>query len=418
MKRLPKVILDELGTSRMPGGLWTRGQTEVVVAARRLRFDMVTMMRTPTCVNYRTVMNAIHHLTPQGLRRVWVVTPKAWLADIARWHAQVWVVDEDNAVEGVSRAGIEWLLDHYGFRSALKVHNGRATPGWYLVQLVNLGFVLRKDVLEVLLVHDADQIVLPSLRVFSSILGNNFVWAGHTRPKFLQKVGGDEIWSYARACACIIGQNMAFHGVGATLRGSQKTWAYRIPHTLNGSFVTHSFTVFRPFMLEMLNIFASSRKPTLPGGRALAGAGSRRGATPRPSSVREPAGWVIEAIRCINKEKPKLGFSEISTYATFVLTHHPDAFEIQKSRTWQRNPTTDEEWAGLFDGEDLYCCRLDPLLNRYAERGFEYLGLELGHSIGGVGKGCGYTSNMSFFQSSPYPPAKHPFWASRGISFD
>ena len=140
--------------------------------SRSLRFDMMTLMRTPTCVNYHTVMNAIRHLTPKGLRRAWVVVPKQWLEDIGRWHHGIWAVDEDAAVEGVSRAGIEWLLDHYGFHSALKVYNGRATPGWYLVQMINLGFVLRKDVLEVLLVHDADQIVLPSFRVFSNLDAN------------------------------------------------------------------------------------------------------------------------------------------------------------------------------------------------------------------------------------------------------
>ena len=76
--------------------------------SRSLRFDMMTLMRTPTCVNYHMVMNAILHLTPKGLRRAWVVAPKQWLEDIGRWHHGVWAVDEDAAVLQVGMLPCPW----------------------------------------------------------------------------------------------------------------------------------------------------------------------------------------------------------------------------------------------------------------------------------------------------------------------
>ena len=44
-------------------------------------FDMMTVMRTPTCVNYQTIMGALKHLKPQGLRRIYVS-----VARVFKWY--------------------------------------------------------------------------------------------------------------------------------------------------------------------------------------------------------------------------------------------------------------------------------------------------------------------------------------------
>lgn len=152
-------------------------------------FDMVTILRTPTCINHRTVMNAARYLPQKGLRYIFVVTPSRWVEDVGRWHERVRGVDESFAAPGVSRKAIEAVLTKYGYGEVTTGdhYQGRATPGWYLVQLVNLGFVLRPDVLDTLLVHDADQMILPNFEVFGN---GTFMHDGAERKRFAVKVGG------------------------------------------------------------------------------------------------------------------------------------------------------------------------------------------------------------------------------------
>lgn len=64
----------------------------------------------------------------------------------------------------MSKPIIEALLVKYGFGNMKQQHfEGRASAGWYLSQFVNLGFVLRPDVLDTLLVHDGVCAPFPNL---------------------------------------------------------------------------------------------------------------------------------------------------------------------------------------------------------------------------------------------------------------
>jgi GDP-mannose transporter len=128
------------------------------------KFDMLTVMRTPTCINHRTVMNTLRYLKPKGLRKVWAIVPSKWVKGVSEWHPKVTALPEDKAVEGVSKPIIEALLVKYGFGNMKQQHfEGRASAGWYLSQFVNLGFVLRPDVLDTLLVHDGVCAPFPNL---------------------------------------------------------------------------------------------------------------------------------------------------------------------------------------------------------------------------------------------------------------
>jgi hypothetical protein len=427
-------------------------------------FDMLTILRTPTCINYRTVTQAARFLPAKGLRRIWVVSPPRWVKPLSRWHRRVHAVSEEEAVEGVSREATEAVLTRYGFRDAVGVGNtsqrfrGRATAGWYLIQLINLGFVLRTDVLDTLLVHDADQMLLPDFEVFAS---GFFIHDGMERHKFAVKVGGIVDHSYDHAYACLTGGNMLYHGademearrkaasqVASERDGDGRLW-YRMPHgPRGGSFVTHSYVVFKPFMRELLTLFAGGkesaklRETRLPLHAALRAEHDRSMAAAhetvpsqglheglrawmihmsRQRLIDGAPLWMINALRCINPAVPHMGFSEISSYVSHVIAHHPEAVQIELGQSWARNPP-----ASLWESTRAtsgHCCDLDRILNKASRNGLQYLGLELGHRHAVPGypavEACtrDYTMRSEFFEASPYPPASDPFWTSRGVTF-
>ena len=131
--------------------------------------------------------------------------------------------------------------------------------------------------------------------------------------------------------------------------------------------------------------------------------------------------WVEAIVRCINRRNPVVGFSEVSSYTSHVLTHHRAAYAIQPTKTWARNPTSSAGWAALR-GRDGFCCNVEGMLQveKAGERSLAYLGVELGH---GPSKDfpmpsaerftCGYREPVFLYNSS-YPPADHVFWAKRG----
>ena len=65
----------------------------------------------------------------------------------------------------------------------------------------------------------------------------------------------------------------------------------------------------------------------------------------------------------------------------------------------------------MLQDEAGYCCKVQPLLERYSRMNQEFLGTELGHDW--LQKyNCKYTKG-DFFLSSSYPPAKALFWVER-----
>ena len=368
-------------------------------------FDMMTLFRTPTCISYTTVANGIRYLVPKGLRTFYVVTQRQWVNAVDKWHERVVGVDEDEAVPGVTRAAIEYLLKkHMIGKDAHGYYGGRATPGWYLVQFLNLGFVTRADVLDTLVLHDADQMILPSFEVYGK---GTFLHDGVERPRMRVRVGGSVIHSYDHSHMCLTGEKMAYTGNARKIAAAYKnqditpnhSQYYVLPHTVTGSFVTHTFTAFKPYMQRLLSRFNP---------QAL----SSNFTTRVPAATGSPhfAPWLESAIRCINREDPKLGFGEIASYQTYLLSHHHDSIELASVKTWSRNPKGKSEWSMLKDGAG-YCCKVQPLLERYSRINQEFLGTELGHDWSQK-YNCKYTKD-DFFLSSSYPPAKALFWVER-----
>ncbi len=383
---------------------------------------MLTILRTPTCINYRTIANALTYLPPKGLRKVFAVVPQRWVEDVSRWNSTlVQAVDENQAVQNLSLRSVSLALDLLGFGGGVggkhERFQGRTSPGWYLVQLINLGFALREDVLDTLLVHDADQMILPSFEVYGS---GTFAdpESGRKRPKFAVRTGGLIIHHYDSAYTCLTGERMAYHA--PSTRDAARSSRHPVPrtrwieHAHEGSFVTHSYVIFRPFLRELLAAFTKSVRRAAP-----------QQAVPLAGSTGTPlADWADSIIRCINPAAPLLGFSEISSYISHVLAHHPEAAYIEQSVSWARNPPA-HAWARVR-GADGFCCSFDGALSAAARGGLQFLGAELGHpppsahdSGDSARLAChkDYVERGEFFLSTPYPPASNPFWSERGVSF-
>eukprot|EP00944_MAST-04C_sp_MAST-4C-sp1_P004376 g4376.t1 len=342
---------------------------------QKFGFDMMTILKTPTCVNYYTVTNAIKYLKSQGLRKVFVVTRKKWMAGISQWGDDIVAVDEDAAIEGISYSRIGNLLKKYGFTD--EQFQGRTSAGWYLVQFLNLAFVLRDDVSDILLLQDADQMILPRFKMFGA---GSFVGVdGKTIPRMSVKVGGGKNNVYDYAMKCLTGLDLLFPKTG-------------------GSYVTHSWVAYKPILKEMLAAFEKSSV-------------NKNAAHDVPESeVEKTIKWLEKSVQCINPRSPHLGYGESANYLTWIIRKHPEMVDIQGTRTWIRN--LGGEASKTKPGESGYCCPDKSFFDTAHKRGYEYTGIELGHQYNNH---CGYTSEK--FKDSPYPPRDDVFWARRGISW-
>ena len=276
--------------------------------------------------------------------------------------------------------------------------------------------------------------ILPEFTVHAS---GTFQHAGEVNPRFSVQVGGlISNHQYDRAYACLSGAKMNYHGdtseeehpsgkrmtfPSASFSAAGEKMDYRsswnhlkhasfVPHPQLGSFVTHSYVVFRPFMQRMLADWAANLANPPP---ATIARPPMAPAHPGVGSTSAVA-WMEAAVACIHPERPHLGFGESASYMSYVLTRYPEAHVLQKRRSWVRNPD-DSEWSEIRT-HDGFCCNLQGVLKRHGQKGEQFMGLELGHSYAGVKARCNYTAPR-YFMSSAYPPEGHTYWASRGISF-
>eukprot|EP00929_Paragymnodinium_shiwhaense_P068472 TRINITY_DN34441_c0_g1_i1.p1 TRINITY_DN34441_c0_g1~~TRINITY_DN34441_c0_g1_i1.p1 ORF type:complete len:440 (-),score=32.87 TRINITY_DN34441_c0_g1_i1:89-1408(-) len=344
-------------------------------AAKEL-FDMLTIMRTPTCVNYFTVVNAIKYLKPQGLRKVFVATPPKFIKFINSWGADVVALDEAQTFPGVTKQGIDELLEKYGWKSGF--FQGRTAAGWYLMQFLNLAFSLSPLALPMVLMHDADQMILPNFTMFGSGFWTPKNNDSGPLPRFSIKVGGLDGHWYDHAYKCLTGGQILY------------------PKKKLGSYVAHTWPAYRPFAQELLDAFGFNKVRKHPRRKRPGGNGS--------------AAWVENIIQCLDPKKPWVGFGESCSYLTLAFRRHPEAFDIQTEKTWQRDMDN-------LDPVDGYCCPNETRHAEYAQRGMEFVGFELGHPRN---QRCGYVNGRDgkFFMNNPYPPADHDFWVSRGIRWE
>lgn len=242
---------------------------------------------------------------------------------------------------------------------------------------------------------------------------------------------------------------MAYHGRADQADGPNEL-KYFEQHAAEGSFVTHSYVVFRPFMRELLNVFAGGEGAGGASGKTTKAAvatgqhpvvgyvdertqSTRSGRPPMARPVAQhnfahdgnaPSPWLVRALRCINPAHPNVGFSEISSYISHVIANHREAVEIEPTMSWARNPK-DRQWPKVR--KQGYCCNLDFALDEAAGQGLHFLGTELGHdsilqkngNLGRARKECvaDYTQRKELFLTSAYPPIGNSYWRDRNVSF-
>lgn len=311
-------------------------------------FDVLTATARPPddCVLQKW-LRSIEAYVAGPRATVYVVSPHcaAWLAS-----PLVKCIDEDAAVPGVTKAGIERVFDA---QDTPKEYNGRSTAGWYLQQLLKLGVALHLPVLKPwYLVVDSDMLFV---RPFSPFDG-----AGRG---VLTPGGFGEPYE---------------HAVRKLLHTApERSYAY--PHY---AYVSHQMLMARSVVAEMLRVFASAHMPH--GGVANRSTGHRAGlAASHPNNasagVRMP-GWAHAILKvAMASPDPLHGFSEFETYATFALRNHPSLYVggwtyaptfkrepwLPLSVTWMRGGTCCPTW---FDSG------LAWLLMQY------YVGFETGHT--------------------------------------
>lgn len=332
-------------------------------------FDMMTVMRTPTCVNYQTIMGALKHLKPQGLRRIYVSVPGEWVESMSSLHEDVIGVDDSKAVPGVSYDIIGKELNKQGYNGQ-QMTSGRRSTGWYLMQFLNLGFGMRDDVLDFVLLHDADMMILSNFQVFGL---STFTGLDGILPTINLRPGGGDAHQYEKAHRCLLnGENIEDPPDGS-------------------SYTSHSWMSYRPYITELLSRFGGHIRDVAEG---------------------QPQPWLKRIVECIDQTNPHLGFGEITTYLSYNVRHHPLQYTFVPLMTWTRHPITLGDLGVKKNG---FCCPTEKMLQRHEHEGYEYVGMELGHPWPFEKKlRCGYTTNASYL-SEAYPPPDHLFWQSRNV---
>ena len=101
------------------------------------------------------------------------------------------------------------------------------------------------------------------------------------------------------------------------------------------------------------------------------------------SSAKVPAALPTWARRILESVQPGyrnvlVGFSEYTTYVSWVLQHHPDSMAVVQSKEWGRITPRRKTREALYSDE---CCPSEAVISQArAKTHWAYLGWELGHS--------------------------------------
>ena len=131
------------------------------------------------------------------------------------------------------------------------------------------------------------------------------------------------------------------------------------------SYVAHNMMVWKPYMLEMLKELDASDSALL------------------LSSAQEPAALPTWALRILKSVRPGyrnvlVGFSEYTTYVSWVLQRHPESMAVVPSKEWGRITPRRKTREALYSDE---CCPSEVVIAQArAKTHWAYLGWELGHS--------------------------------------
>ena len=201
---------------------------------------------------------------------------------------------------------------------------GRRSTGWYLMQFLNLGFGMRDDVLDVVLLHDADQMILSNFQVFGL---STFTGPDGIRPTINLRPGGGDAHQYEKAHRCLLnGENIE-------------------DPPDRSSYTSHSWMSYRPYITELLTRFGGHIRDIAEG---------------------QPQPWLKRIVECIDQTNPNLGFGEITTYLSYDVRHHPSQYTFVPLVTWTRHPITIVDLGVMENG---FCCPTEQMLQLHEHEG-------------------------------------------------
>lgn len=167
------------------------------------------------------------------------------------------------------------------------------------------------------------------------------------------------------------------------------------------SFVAHYMMVHKPYLLEMLDEIESLSTNSTQSAGAYS---SVRGAaiqTVHAAPVATPAAWPWVILTTV---KPGylnvlVGFSEYTTYISWVMQHHSNSVDIVPFKDWGRiTPFRRTREALVVQ----MCCPTKGVLDLAAvKNGWAYLGWELGHTAECTAAAMGATEPPSMGAANP-----------------
>jgi glycosyltransferase involved in cell wall biosynthesis len=296
--------------------------------------DVVMCAVKPTCVNRVVVELVILNLNP---RRIFILAPASACPTFQTYDQRVTCIPDDEVLPGVSISTISEFLQRVHGRIGSTQFRGRSVPGWYLQQFVKIGVALKvPDLSKHYLIWDSDMLMTKEYKMFTE--------DGRVR----QHSGGFFIRQYASF----------YRLTGQTVLHSHD-WS---------SFVVHHAVVYKPYMLELIKALS---KPN----PSATWAGPASGSLVNTTTA-GPNAFVWRILENIASSDISIGFSEYTSYASWVLHHHPETVYVEKNKLWSRYPPLrmmPKPWS-----EDC-CPTREQVDETWDTTNLEFMGWELGH---------------------------------------
>jgi len=273
--------------------------------------DVVVVMVAPVCVTQQTIKLLRYNFNFRHL--YYIVKHVEFCPYLLSIDDSVRCVDENTVLPGVSYKALQDVSGD--IKKNQGIHN---RVGWYLQQYLKLGVALHlPDLSDHYLIWDADNIPIKPFDMF----GNN------GEVKFCANPSSAKAKGYGKFYKMITGQERS------QLQLKGKIF----------NFVCGYMMFYRPYVKEMLDFMDAYIAKTVK--HPLASKGF-------PWSIHAVANEAI---------KQNVFFSEYDSYGSWVMKHHPDAFEADYDISYIRNPKTlegavQDKFGAMHMQKTLQCC--------------------------------------------------------------
>jgi len=293
--------------------------------------DVIIPALKPTCVS-RHVLNSINrYLKP---RRILVITADQRRCEsFTRMASGVECLIEDKIFPNLTHAHVSrYFRQAHGMKARYDSDFGDTRAGWYFQQFLKMGVSQHlPNLSEHYLVWDSDMVILRPMEV---LRGN----------KTVVQIGGHILPTYDATYRRLFGVAPASY----------------YDNNKQKSFIAHNMVVYKPYMRELLENL------------------SRRygDSDSWPYHIMDQAGAGVG-----RESMPMYGFSEYSTYISWVKQHYPESQYILPSQRWRRDPLDivnrlTHVIGGPSDAWQV-CCPQPWMLWLNWLIGFDYVGFEV-----------------------------------------